>query len=492
MQIGDSELIESILKSAPEFLKEEGRDGKPKRIITHPLDTDILSKLGELKRLIKGNDDLYFHIDGVKELWRLLMDKAVKCLRFFDEREPYQKKDKEPVAYGMEDLNNYFEKYFDFEGLLYGSSKFYRDHVLHVFRTWLMGIYILITQKFDHENDELFIDCLEIEGSPTQKRDKKYIIFELSRLEKISMWTISSLCHDLGYPLEKTQRIFDKTKEMMEFFTSNPEVYFDRSFRGVQNYINDYIVKLISTKMVLQPQIENGANQEHIYHGRIQPKYYIKFSKSLEKYYHGIISAIILFKSLVYFLESDFNVNEDYQFNIQEAKQFNIKREILRSIASHTCDDIYHIRPNTFSFLLSFCDDLQEWDRKYFKDFYIGANRKNKDVKLECFCNSEIKLTENINNIKQGAVAELIRNYHRQFTNYKKIFRDGQDTDNRHFDFIKTFEVAMEDGKEFSLIINIPKDQKSDFRWNNPAEIQGDLRKIIEETLNEFRSDYFR
>ena len=47
----------------------------------------------------------------------------------------------------------------------------------------------------------------------------------------------------------------------------------------------------------------------------IQPKYYNEFQRSLwKRYNHGVLSAIILYKLLRYFLESDFNINEDYQF----------------------------------------------------------------------------------------------------------------------------------------------------------------------------------
>lgn len=40
---------------------------------------------------------------------------------------------------------------------------------------------------------------------------------EINIFEKLSMWTIMSLCHDLGYPLEKCKKIIDKTEKMMEF-----------------------------------------------------------------------------------------------------------------------------------------------------------------------------------------------------------------------------------------------------------------------------------
>ena len=66
-------------------------------------------------------------------------------------------------------------------------------------------------------------------------------------------------------------------------------------------------------------------------------------------------------KWLVYFLESDYDLTQSKALKKEDARQFIIRREALRAIAIHTCPDIYHLRSNTFSFLLIICDDLQEW-----------------------------------------------------------------------------------------------------------------------------------
>jgi hypothetical protein len=490
MNIDDKYLLDACLGKIQTFLKSEERKiGIPKKLTYHPIDADIIEELQRILTNLGNRNDLYFHVDDVKSLWGLLLEKAIKCLRFFDKREPYQHedKDKEPVAYGIEDLKRYYDKYCDFEGLLYGSSRFYRDHVLHAFRTWLLGIYILISYRMEEQKEKLLIDCLEIEGSSIRQIDEESKgikgdkIYSINYLEKVSMWTVASLCHDLGYPLEKTQRIFDKTKEMMQFFISNPEIHSDQSFRGVQNYINDYIVKLMSTRMVFKAS--EKANESK-YFGRIQPKYYIKFSKSLEKYYHGVISAIILFKSLVYFLESDFNLNEDYQFTGDEAKQFNIRREILRAMAAHTCDDIYHIQPTTLSFLLTFCDELQEWDRKYFRDLYLGDKGDGRRIELKNFSSSHIDVFETVEDIQIENIKDLIKRFYEQFEHYKKIFRDGQDTDKRTFDFKKTFDISITKTKKISLLINIPKDKKSNFQVS-PISLSNQEKDKINTILGE-------
>lgn len=165
------------------------------------------------------------------------------------------------------------------------------------------------------------------------------------------MWTITALCHDLGYPLEKAEQILDKTRKMMREFVPSPNVWNNFGYSGTQDSINEYVLKFISTKMKEKLPSEETANQKERgkqaageptkkeYLGRIQPKYYLKYAKSLESFQHGIISTIIIYKMLLYFLESDFNLNDDYIYKKEDARQFYIRREILRAIAAHTCPD---------------------------------------------------------------------------------------------------------------------------------------------------------
>lgn len=107
----------------------------------HPLDIEVTAKIKDLYDSIHDDDDdyeIFRHSAKTDELWELLISKAIRCLRYFDAREPFmQNAGKKPKAYGIDELNEYYTKYKDFEHMLYGSSQYYRDHVVHVFRTWL-------------------------------------------------------------------------------------------------------------------------------------------------------------------------------------------------------------------------------------------------------------------------------------------------------------------------------------------------------------------
>lgn len=430
--------------------------------LPHPLDQDVLIELDKIS--IRDEDDDYriFHfLDNVNSLWKLLIEKSIKCLRYFDSREPFMENSaKKPIAYGVNELSQYFDKYSKFESMLYGGSKYYRDHVVHVFRTWLLGVDCLL------RNDGEYMSRINI-GKEVK----------INPLEKISIWTMISLTHDLGYPLEKAQEIIDNTKDMMKSFIVNPTISMDLSFNGVQNNMNDFVVRFLSSKM---HEKLNSDSLEKYYVARLQPKYYFKFQKSLEKSMHGTLSAIIIYKLLLYFLESDYSINEDYSFNKEDVRQFYIRREILRSIASHTCKDIYHLDMLSFAYLLIIVDDAQEWGRKKITELYVKSDivyelkgistkfdtakviRNGKEVYLHtCTIKERFQFSKK----EKDALEQILRDLQKQSDGYSEIFRDGQDTANRNFSFEKECEVVYQDSPSitFHIVFYISNDINSSF-----------------------------
>lgn len=404
--------------------------------LEYPLDDEITE---QLNNIINGQDEIpYSKVKELDRLWCDLLRKSINCLRYFDIREPFMfDSSKKSVAYGIDQLEDYHNKYTQFESLLYGASEYYRDHIFHSVRTWLVGIFCLL-----HGDDESrFIDNIQIDGVA----EKEPFASKINFFEKLSIWTISALCHDLGYPLEKSQQILDRTKNMMKEFVSNPTVFSNFAFNGIQDNINEYIVKFMSTKMKAAKTNNSNDNEEMLYNGRIQPKYYLKYTKSLEKSKHGIISAVIIYKMLLYFLESDFNLNDDYIYNTEDARQFYIRREILRSISSHTCTDIYNIKNTTFSSLLYLCDEMQEWGRKSWNDLYTNVNPDAVTLSIEKFDPQSIEYKEEIKmeNIKEDEliVDNIARLYTRQFETYQLTFRDGQYTNSRAFNMKKEIKI---------------------------------------------------
>ena len=479
-----------------ERLKQEGRDLPGD--FAFPLDEDIVGPEGYLKKLLSDQENAisYSKARKLDNLWRSLLNKSIVCLRYFDTREPFlDNPNKAIVAYGIDKLEEYHLRYTEFESLMYGSSAYYRDHVFHAIRVWLLGVFCLL-KKINAE--DAFITKLGLDGgaNPPSKIDF---------FEYISMWTITALCHDLGYPLEKAEQILDKTRKMMREFVPNPNVWNNFGYSGTQDSINEYVLKFISTKMKEKTSDEKADEQtdaivEKEYLGRIQPKYYLKYAKSLESFQHGIISTIIIYKMLLYFLESDFNLNDDYIYKNEDARQFYIRREILRAIAAHTCPDAYNIHITSFSSLLFLCDEFQEWGRRTWNELYTGLKEDSISLEIEKFSSDEIDIQEKISLESVEDIEIIVQNisrvFDRQYCLYKTTFRDGQYTAKRDFSLTKTMKFTLPKNgaqtREIIIKYGLPKSDASYFNidLSNVGTSKEDYKKKIESKIS--KQMYYR
>ena len=479
-----------------ERLKQEGRDLPGD--FAFPLDEDIVGPEGYLKKLLSDQENAisYSKARKLDNLWRSLLNKSIVCLRYFDTREPFlDNPNKAIVAYGIDKLEEYHLRYTEFESLMYGSSVYYRDHVFHAIRVWLLGVFCLL-KKINAE--DAFITKLGLDGgaNPPSKIDF---------FEYISMWTITALCHDLGYPLEKAEQILDKTRKMMREFVPNPNVWNNFGYSGTQDSINEYVLKFISTKMKEKTSDEKADEQtdaivEKEYLGRIQPKYYLKYAKSLESFQHGIISTIIIYKMLLYFLESDFNLNDDYIYKNEDARQFYIRREILRAIAAHTCPDAYNIHITSFSSLLFLCDEFQEWGRRTWNELYTGLKEDSISLEIEKFSSDEIDIQEKISLESVEDIEIIVQNisrvFDRQYSLYKTTFRDGQYTAKRDFSLTKTMKFTLPKNgaqtREIIIKYGLPKSDASYFNidLSNVGTSKEDYKKKIESKIS--KQMYYR
>lgn len=479
-----------------ERLKQEGRDLPGD--FAFPLDEDIVGPEGYLKKLLSDQENAisYSKARKLDNLWRSLLNKSIVCLRYFDTREPFlDNPNKAIVAYGIDKLEEYHLRYTEFESLMYGSSAYYRDHVFHAIRVWSLGVFCLL-KKINAE--DAFITKLGLDGgaNPPSKIDF---------FEYISMWTITALCHDLGYPLEKAEQILDKTRKMMREFVPNPNVWNNFGYSGTQDSINEYVLKFISTKMKEKTSDEKADEQtdaivEKEYLGRIQPKYYLKYAKSLESFQHGIISTIIIYKMLLYFLESDFNLNDDYIYKNEDARQFYIRREILRAIAAHTCPDAYNIHITSFSSLLFLCDEFQEWGRRTWNELYTGLKEDSISLEIEKFSSDEIDIQEKISLESVEDIEIIVQNisrvFDRQYSLYKTTFRDGQYTAKRDFSLTKTMKFTLPKNgaqtREIIIKYGLPKSDASYFNidLSNVGTSKEDYKKKIESKIS--KQMYYR
>lgn len=427
----------------PEFLSENSEKSLKKILESCKPDKDILPD----------------RIDEIHVLWKDLLGDAIIYLKRKDKREFRNVKKKprpDKVAFGVDDLYKYFEKYREFEALLYGADRFYRDHIMHVFKVWLIGNWLI--EKF---NSKIHWDI--------EKISRKNKGLDISNEEVSAMWCIIALTHDLGYPLDKIEKVKDKIEAMMAYFggtgTSGPGF----QIPAHHHFINDFILQFISSKLVVN---ENSIKKGHFQTAK-QSKYYLKFSKSFEKFDHGIISCILLMKNLVYFLESDLDLSNPFT-DQEDARQFYIRREILRAIASHTCTDIYHLHPNSLAFILILADELQISGRPTFSELKIGRPMLKLCVKIPIISKNEIeielKVVEEEDEEGENALFyALCRKWH-------KWLRGALDASRRKFNFLFKVEVQSSKGKikEYKFI-NKPYNQVEIYVDNK----EEDLAKVL-------------
>lgn len=500
IEINDGFLLKQLLEFCNNILNEnelaEFKKDDKSFPFSHPLDYEVKTQIDVLmKKGTRQRDgdkliaELSYEMNGeIDKLWNMLIEKAIICLRYFDKREPFMNNGKLPYVYGMDSLKEYHNKYIDFEGVLYGSDAYYRDHVFHVIRVWLLGIYLLLNNNsYITGKKGRLIDVIHFEGDnentpcPTDKdakdsclikKDGKYYKIrtngsdrfmvsansfsgDINILEKISMWTLMALCHDLGYPLEKSRKILAKTENMMESFVAQPNINGDLRFDGTRDSNNKDIILFTSKKMKVVEN-ENGAA---LYKASVQEKYKFKYMLSLEAFAHGVISSIIIYKKLNYFKETDNNSDANYVFQEEDARQFYIRRDILRAMASHTCQDIYHIDVATFPMLLFVCDELQEWGRKSWKSMYKGVTNNAVQLSINTFNSNKIEYEEQIDMSNAGE-QQLLDNIKRilkyQYMLYQTTFRDGQYTASRHFDYTKHIHIKI--SEEYKSIQQIDID----------------------------------
>lgn len=456
IEINTIYLTEWFKKKYPEigFLKFQLKSGNPVELIDPP-------QLIELKKNIEDLDvetPLFKQKELLLKIWKNLIGIAIVYLKYKDRRENFH----DDEDYGVVKLANFFEAFSEFESLFYGADKFYRDHVSHMFQVFLLGEFLLKEKKL--------LNSIDV-GDTKFSEDNK-----ISLEEKEAMWCIIALSHDLGYGMGMIPKINAKTRNMLENFGSvNIQ---DLSYNFPSQPFYDFIIQFISSDLkVIEPILEDSVEindqtitfekEENRYVNHIQSKYFLKFSGSFERFGHGIISCILLMRNLVYFLESDYTVDKNKAYTQKNAKHFLIRQNILRSIASHDCDDIYYLKITQFPFLLTIFDEMQDWDRPGLTDLFTEKpemnlivhtlNETNVDFEIEIVNkNKRNKLSEKE---KKSLELDILHYFERKCKKIRKILRSavGGDSRNLHLKFsvVVRYESKIH---EFNIIHANPED----------------------------------
>lgn len=167
----------------------------------------------------------------------------------------------------------------------------------------------------------------------------KYVIYASSIL--------SALFHDMGYPICHFLEIRHRVSEYnptMYMFTHNSADTFDK----IASVLNDSLLFTIVSSHEIKHSLELSNN------GRYNHGSYSAIAFLMQFYSNGVI----------------YTLSEEKQCAIELAAVAIYNHTANFAIVSNNAASNYYqpvFRQNPISFLLRFCDDLQEWDRRYFE-----------------------------------------------------------------------------------------------------------------------------
>jgi hypothetical protein len=360
--------------------------------------------------------------------WSFLLSHSIRNLKLRDEREfpGGADMDMDQVPFGIDQIRDYFSDFIEFERLLYGTSRHYREHIKHVFRVWLLGAVFLDRYFENGDSYDLDLELPGAGGAPS---------IVASRAEIDAAWCIASLCHDLGYPLAKIARINQELRKMLAYFGGVQFSDFSFQFSGHNRFLDEALLKIIASRVVANPMAADAAVHgaapaaEPTFTTALQTKYYLKLSRSFEDFAHGLISCSLVFKNLIYFLETDYAFSGAFKLSLEDCRQFVLRREILRSMAAHTCPEIFHWRAGSLPFLLFIVDEMQFWGRPTF-DKMVDQFEPPEVYIEDGFTRNNIVFTIEVPTKARGGAMNLFFSKARVF---KRVLRTGQFTHQRNF-----------------------------------------------------------
>lgn len=280
---------------------------------------------------------------------------------------------KEISNYALKLSNEYMgiiEDLERFESLLRMDIR-YRDHFIHQFQVFLMGYY-MINRSDNLQN--LLVKYLKEKGYSGSNEDLLDPV--------ITCWFLSSMFHDIAYPIEKTNKLlgsylkaaFLKRDFPFDVREITPEELLKElrltipwgNFLAIYDGIFDYYKTLLCDLMC---ERIDGDVKQNITKALIQ--------QIIKNQNHGLFSALIL-------------MHCSYE-NLPPEKRI-IVREAALSMALHT-PEIYReifmaksglLSPKEFpfGFLLMLCDNAQQWGRPRLSDLIEDIQIELKKLKI--------------------------------------------------------------------------------------------------------------
>lgn len=387
----------------------------------------------ELKERIKENirklrvaEDMHDKIQIAKNLWKALFTSSMSYI--------------DSDMRGYDELFSYFDEYVNFEELIFASDSFYRDHTLHCLWVYFLGEYLTKNEKFGELFNKVNLQAhtvanliSAIENSSISDSLKELIDFghAVDALKyKDSIWCVTALTHDLGYPIKKIYKINNCIGKVLPYFSLENYNEFNFNYSPTQQHFVENFIKLmtmnvmfssnedkkldelllrifkIDKKGILQglneSKVNNLTNEEREFlKDSLEFKCVIKedltkrlqFFNDFEQYQHGIMSAFLLMKTIKSFSNINFRYTDNINLclNDLDVKGLLTKMTILSAISDHTNEANQITGIYGVSDMLILIDELEEFSR-------ISRANMNRQFIHE-FCKSAIYFKDGVINI---------------------------------------------------------------------------------------------
>ncbi|MGN0168729.1 MAG: hypothetical protein ACI4AB_11845 [Acetatifactor sp.] len=345
-----------------------------------------------------------------------------------------------PDRQGYDKIFKYYDAYVEFEELIFASDSFYRDHTLHSIWVYFLGEYLHRNEEFH----QLFVDeemqlklinaFLDIFQDRQIMKEDNYRRLKVSadlqnkilRYDEASR-CVSSLTHDLGYPLKKIEKINKSIQKVMPYFSIQNAEEFTFEYSNVQkNFVDqflEFLCRELRTSFDITEKSEDawakilnsnpntsnitGINEEGVNRLSEEEKELLAqdvtitrtfseslsrkfgFSSDFEEYRHGIMSAFLLCKNLQAFQDIDYH-GENGDFRKPYPERMLAMHNIMVSVALHTSDVLKIAEINDTNYL-TFVDELEEFSR-------ISRASQNREYVKE-FCDTRLYMEDGWLNI---------------------------------------------------------------------------------------------
>jgi hypothetical protein len=366
---------------------------------------EMASRIRSDALALRDAQSLHDRIQVAKSLWKNLFEAS---MTFID-----------PDRRGFDALFAYFDRYVEFEELIFASDSFYRDHTLHCLWVYFLGEWITTRDEFApfvaacekryRLNIILYAAITGLKGRNNPKldaiaesieRDLKVLDMELVLTQ--AQRCVAALTHDLGYPLKKIAKINKAISGILPAFSIRNFAEFSFDYTPVQlSFIDDFLkfvclnfkftsagspeseaallkmFKVNDSGDVLginEPGLASMSEGELDIAAKALTLHFeshhdaskgLRYTSDFEQYEHGIMSAFLLMKTLEAFrgLKLVYTDFTKIDFDHESFPGTTIKREILVSIIEHT-NSGYRIKNVDYgSSFLVLMDELEEFSR---------------------------------------------------------------------------------------------------------------------------------